>query len=101
MMISRAVDGTSVESKIKSHLRSKAFRTAFLALISNHTDDTKYRAIVKSRSNLLQNTKWNVRNYPLEKHVSNHWTAIDKLRNCATHIGNAVPNTPQILEFLL
>ena len=37
----------------------------------------------------------------MEQHVSNHRTAIDDLRDCATHIGNAVPNTPQRVEFLL
>ena len=37
----------------------------------------------------------------MEKNVPNHRTAIDDLRDCATHIGNAVPNTPQRVEFLL
>ena len=37
----------------------------------------------------------------MEQHVSNIRTAIDNLRDCVTHIGNAVPNTPQRVEFLL
>ena len=71
------------------------------SLISNHGGDTKYRSIVKSRSNLLQNIKWNGRNYSLDQHVSNHRDAIDNICDCATHIGNTVPNTPQRVEFLL
>ena len=63
--------------------------------------DTKYRAIVKSRNNLLQNIKWNRRNDPLDQNVSNHRTTIDNLRNCATHIGSSPPNTTQGMEFLL
>ena len=101
MMIAKAVAGTSVESTIKSFSRKKDGRAAFFALISNHAGDTKYRAIVKARNNLLQNIKWNGRSYPLEQHVSNHRTAIDDLRECATHIGNAVPNTPQRVEYIL
>ena len=93
VMISKAVDGTSVESAIKAYLRRKDGWAAFLALISNHTGDTKYRAIVKPRSNLLHNIKWNGWNYPLEQHVSNHRTVIDDLRDCATHIGNDILNT--------
>ena len=76
MMNDKAVYGTSMESKIKSYSRRKDGCAKSLALIANHTGDTKYRAIIKSRSNLLQNIKCNVRNNPLEKHVSNNCTAI-------------------------
>ena len=101
VMIPKAAAGESVEFTIKSYLRRKDGQAAFLEFISNHMVDTKYRAIVKSRSNLLQNIKWNGKNYPLEQHVSNHQTAIDDLRYFATHIGNAVPKTPQMVKFLL
>ena len=101
MMIAKAVAGTSVESTIKSFSRRKDGRAAFQALIANHAGDTKYRSIVKARNNLLQNVKWNGRNYPLEQHVSNHRTAVDDLRECSNHIGNAVPTMQQRVEFLL
>lgn len=101
MMISKAVTGTSVESTIKSFSRRKDGRGAYFALISNHAGETKYRAIVKARMNLLQNIKWNGRSYPLEQHVSNHRSAIDDLKDCAQHIQAAVPNTPQRVEYLL
>ena len=101
MMVAKAVAGTSVESTINSFSRRKDGRGAFQALIANHAGDTKYRAIVKARNNLLQNVKWNGCNYPLEQHVSNHRTAVDDLRDCANHIGNAVPTMQQRVEFLL
>ena len=101
MMISKAVTGTSVESTIKSFSRRKDGRGAYLALVSNHAGETKYRAIVKARMNLLQNIKWNGRSYPLEQHVSNHRSAIDDLRDCSQNIQAAVPNTPQRVEYLL
>jgi hypothetical protein len=51
--------------------------------------------------NLLQNIKWNGRSYPLEQHVSNHRTAVDDLNECSAHIGNAVPDMKQRVEYLL
>ena len=101
MMISKAVAGTSVESTIKSFSRRKDGRAAYLALVSNHAGDEKYRAIVKSRMNMLQNVKWNGRSFPLEQHVSNHRTAIDDLTDCAQHINNSVPDITQRVEYLL
>ena len=59
VIIAKAVSGTSVESTIKSYSRRKDGRAAFLAFIVNHAGDTKYRDIVKSRSKILQNIKWN------------------------------------------
>ena len=101
VIILKDVSGMSVDSTIKSYSRRIYGWAALLALIANHVGDTKYRAIVKSISNLLHNIKWDGRNYPLEQYVLNRRTAIDDIRDCATCIGNAVPNTPQRVEFLL
>ena len=57
MAISKAVQGTSVESTIKSFSRAKNGRGAFFALITNHAGDVKYRSIVKARNHLLSNVK--------------------------------------------
>ena len=51
--------------------------------------------------NLLQNIKWNGRSYPLESHVSNHWTAVDDLNECSAHITVAVPDQSQRVEYLI
>ena len=101
MMVSKAVLGTSVESTIKSYARTKNGREAYLALLTNHAGDTKYRAIVKSKTNFLTNIKWNGRSFPLENHVSRHRNAVDKLIECAEHIGNPVPDPTQRVEYLL
>ena len=66
---------TSVASNVKTFLCLKGERVAFLALILNHTGDTKYCEILKKCMNLLQNIKWNRRSYPLGKHVSDHHQA--------------------------
>ena len=101
IIISKAVDGMSVDLTIKFYPRRKYGLAEFLALRVNHAGDTKYQSIVKSRSNLTHHIKWNVRNYPLEQYVSNHRTAIDNLRGFDTHIGNAVSDTSHRLKLLL
>ena len=53
MMTVKDVAGTSVESTIKSYSSRNYGCAEFLALIANHAGDTKYRSIVKYRSNLL------------------------------------------------
>ena len=62
IIISKDVARASMELTTKSYSRRKNSRAAFLAIISNHSADTKYRVIVKSRNILLQNIKGNGRN---------------------------------------
>ena len=50
---------------------------------------------------LPQNIKWNGRPYPLEQHVSNHRTAVDDIKECNAHIGTAIPDDSQRVEYLL
>jgi len=71
MCIEKACRGTSVESTVKAYSRSQDGRGAYLALKDHHAGDSKYRAILKTRTNLLTNIKWNARQHSLEKHVSN------------------------------
>ena len=101
MLVEKAARGTSVESTVKAFSRRKDGRNAFLALISNHAGDTKYRSIQKKRMHLLQNIKWNGRSFPLETHVSNHRSAYDDLRECSNHITVTVPDAAQRVEYLI
>ena len=50
---------------------------------------------------MLQNIKWNGRNYPLETHTTNHRQAFDNLRECSKHITVPVPDQFQIFEYLI
>ena len=101
MKIEEAARGTSCESTIKAFSRRKDGRGAYLALISNHAGEVKYRAIAKKRQNLLQNIKWTGMSYPLETHVSNHRQAFDELRECSQHITVPVPSDSQRVEYLI
>jgi hypothetical protein len=101
LLIEKATRGTSVASTVGNFVRRKDGRGAFQALISNHAGDTKYRAILKKRMNLLQNIKWNGRAYPLESHVSNHRQAVDEIQECSSHVTASVPNQDQRVEYLI
>jgi hypothetical protein len=101
LKLEKACRGTSVESTIKTYSRTQNGRDAFLALIDHHAGESKYRSILKKRMNLLQNIKWNGRNYSLEKHVSNHRQAFDDLNDCANHITVTAPDAAQRVEYLI
>ena len=101
MHIEKACRGTSVASTVKTFSRTQDGRGAYYALIDHHAGESKYRAIQKSKMNLLQNVKWNGRSYTMEKHVSNHRQAVEDLQDCATHIQVAVPDQSQRVEYLI
>ena len=99
--IEQAVRGTSIESTIKYFSRKIDGRKTYEAMITNHAGDSKHRAILKQRMNVLQNVKWNGRYYPLETHVTNHRQAIDNLTECSNHIIVSVPDKDQRVEYLI
>jgi len=89
-------------SQLSRHFsRKKDGRGAYLALISNHIGDAKYRAISKKRQNLLQNIKWTGNSYPLESHISNHRQAFDDLCECALYIATNFSSEPRRVEYLI
>ena len=90
-----------MESTVKAFVRKKDGRAAYVAVIANHSGDTKYRAIHKKRLNLLTTIKWNGRSYPLESHVSNYRQAVDDIKECKEHITVAVPDDAQPVEYLI
>jgi hypothetical protein len=101
LKLEKACRASSVESTVKTFSRTQNGRGAYLALIDHHAGESKYRTILKKRMNLLQNIKWNGRNYSFEKHVSNHRQAVDDLKDCATHITVTAPDESQRVEYLI
>jgi hypothetical protein len=101
LKLEKACRGSSVESTIKTFSRAQNGRGAYAALIDHHAGASKYRAISKKRMNLLQQIKWNGRNYSLEKHVSNHRQAVEDLNDCAQHITVTAPDASQRVEYLI
>ena len=101
MKICEAVKGTSCESTVKAFTRTKDGRGAYLALISNHAGEVKYRSLLKSSMNYLQNVKWSGNQFPFESHVSKHRKAHDQIVECSTHIACQIISAEQKVEYLL
>lgn len=99
--IAEAVKGTTVESTVKSYARTRDGRGAFLALISNHAGEIKYRSLYKKTMHFLQNIKWTGNQYPLETHVSKHRKAHDQVEECTQHMACQDVGDEQKVEYLL
>ena len=93
--------GTSCESTVKAFSRRKDGRGAYLALISNHAGEVKYRSLYKQSLSYLQNVKWSGNQFPLETHVSKHRKAHDQIQECSTHVACQVLSAEQKVEHLL
>ena len=99
--IAEAVKGTSCESTVKSFARTKDERRAYLALIANHTGEVKYRSLLKSSMNYLQQVKWSGNQFPFGTHVSRHRKAHDQIIECSNHISCPTIGPEQKVEYLL
>ena len=100
-MVEKAARNTSIESTVKAFARNKDTRGAYIATISNHAGDTKYREIHKKSMILLKNIKWNGHNYPMRQHISNHRQAVNNSLECSDHITVAVPDLLQRVKYLI
>ena len=101
MMVQVVSRGTSVESTVNDFARTNDGHGAFMATIANHAGATKYRTTHKSRMNLLQNIKWNGRNYPMDYHISNHRQATDDIHEYSGNITVTIPDLSQRVEYLI
>lgn len=99
--IAESVKGTTCESTIKPFMRTKDGRGAFLALLTNHAGDVKYRLLYKKSTKFLSSVTWNGNNNSLENHVSKHRRSHDQIEECSTHIPVAVLTGAQKVEYLL
>ena len=99
--IASSVKGTTCESTIKPFMRTKDGRGAFLALLTNHAGDIKYRSLYKKSTKFLSSVTWNGNNNSLENHVSKHRRGHDQIVECADHIPVTLLTGAQKVEYLL
>jgi hypothetical protein len=71
-MLEEATRGTIYASTVKPHSRRKDGRAAWLSMLASHAGDDKWEQLANERSTFLMNTKWNGRNYSLEKFTGMH-----------------------------
>ncbi len=89
-MLEEATRGTVYASTIKPFSRKKNGRGALLSMISSHAGTEKWEQLFKDRSKFLMNTKWNGRNYSLEKFTGIHRSSYVQLQEAASHVESAL-----------
>jgi hypothetical protein len=89
-MLEEATRGTVYASTIKPFSRKKNGRGAWLSMISSHAGTEKWEQLFKDRSKFLMNTKWNGRNYSLEKFTGIHRSSYVQLQEAASHVESAL-----------
>ena len=85
-MLEEASRGTIYATTIKTFSRSKNGRQAWQAMVSSHAGTDKWEGMFKERSKFLMNTKWNGRNYSLDKFTGVHRSSYVQLQEAAKHV---------------
>ena len=100
-MLEEATRGTVYSPTVKPHSRRKDGRSAWLSMISSHAGTDKWEQLQKDRSRFLMNTKWNGRNYSLEKFTGMHRNSFVQLQEAATHVNFQLPTEHTRVGYLL
>ena len=85
-MLEEATRGTIYATTIKPFSRSKDGRSAWQAMVSSHAGTDKWEHLFKERSKFLMNTKWNGRNYSLERFTGVHRSSFVQLQEAAAQV---------------
>ena len=100
-LLDEATRGTIYAATIKPFARTKNGRSAWLAIKNSHAGNDKWEAIEKEKSKFMLNTKWNGRQYGLDKFTNLHRSAYVALEEAAIHVDFQLPNEHTRVGYLL
>ena len=100
-MLELATRGTIYAPTVTSHSRKKDGRSAWMQMLSSHAGTEKWEKLYKDKSNFLMNTKWNGKNYPLEKFTSLHRNAFVSMTESSSHVTVQLPTEHSRVGYLL
>ena len=100
-MLELTTRGTIYAPTVTSHSRRKDGRAAWLAMISSHAGTEKWEKLFKDKSNFMMNTKWNGKNYALEKFTGMHRNAFVTMTEASSHITVQLPTEHSRVGYLL
>ena len=88
------VAGTTFESSIKSHQRTRNGRRSYLALCQHNMGSSKWDKIVEDAETYVMKREWNGRNhrFTLKSHISKHREAHNEMVRASDYINYEVPN---------
>jgi hypothetical protein len=100
-MLEEATRGTVYASTVKPYSRRKDGRTAWMSMLSSHAGSDKWEQLQKEKSKFLMNTKWNGRNYSLEKFTGMHRSSFVQLQEAALHVNFQLPTEHTRVGYLV
>jgi hypothetical protein len=100
-MLEEATRGTVYASTVKPYGRRKDGRSAWNSMVSSHAGNDKWEQLQNERSKFLMNTKWNGRNYSLEKFTGMHRSSFVQLQEAASHVAFQLPTQRTRVGYLI
>ena len=100
-MLEEATRGTVYASTVKPFTRRKDGRSAWMSMLSSHAGVDKWEQLFKERSKFLMNTKWNGRNYSLEKFTGMHRSSFVQLQEASSHVNSQLPTEHTRVGYLI
>ena len=88
------ISGTSFESSIKSHQRSRNGRAAYLALCQHNMGTSKWDKILEDAEAYVLKREWNGKNqrFSLKSHINKHREAHNDMTRASQHVQYSLPN---------
>lgn len=100
-MLEEATRSTIYAPTVKPFARTKNGRAAYLAMISSHAGQDKWEKMQKDKTKFLMNTKWNGRQYSLEKFTNLHRSSYVQLEEAQIHVNFQLPTEHTRVGYLL
>ena len=100
-LLEEATRGTIYAPTIKPYARGKNGRSAWEAMVSSHAGKDKWEQLQKDKMKFLMNTKWNGKNYSLDKFTGLHRSAYVQLEEASSHVSFQLPNEHSRVGYLL
>ena len=99
--LEEATRGGVYAPTIKPYARNKDGRSAWMTMVSSHAGQDKWDQLHKDKQKFLMNTKWNGRNYSLEKFTGLHRSSYVQLQEAANHINFQLPTEHTRVGYLI
>ena len=100
-LLEEATRGSVYAPTIKPFARRKDGRSAWLSMVSSHAGEDKWEQLQKDKHRFLMNTKWNGRNYSLEKFTGLHRSSFVQLQEASAHMSFQLPNEHTRVGYLI
>ena len=100
-MLEEATRGTVYGPTIKPYARRKDGRAAWQAMMASHAGQDKWETLQKEKLRTMMTTKWNGKQYGLEKFTGIHRSCFVNLEEAAQHVNFQLPTEHSRVGYLI